>query len=103
MLHARPFSPNTINCSFFGLSRTLSVPLVHRVPRPLAAVLHVLDFGETGTRNAEELGSYSLVSLIFSLLEVPRIVLSHLQQAMKSGQRCLSGVRVGTARLTMIP
>ena len=38
-----------------GNSRTLSVPLVHRVPGPLAAVLHVPDLRETGTRNAEEL------------------------------------------------
>jgi hypothetical protein len=37
------------------VSHTLSVPLVHRVPGPLAAVLHVPDLRETGTRNAEEL------------------------------------------------
>jgi hypothetical protein len=40
------------------ISHTLSVPLVHRVPGPLAAVLHVPDLRETGTRNAEELWLY---------------------------------------------
>jgi hypothetical protein len=44
-----------------GVSRTLSVPLVHRVPGPLAAVLNVPDLGETSTGNAEELYWYILV------------------------------------------
>ena len=43
------------------MSRTLSVPLVHRVPGPLAAVLNVPDLGETSTGNAEELYWYILV------------------------------------------
>jgi hypothetical protein len=45
-----------------GKSRTLSVPLVHRVPGPLAAVLNVPDLGETSAGNAEELYVYFLVS-----------------------------------------
>jgi hypothetical protein len=44
-----------------GLSRTLSVPLVHRVPGPLAAVLNVPDLGQTSTGNAEELYECVLV------------------------------------------
>jgi hypothetical protein len=45
-----------------GKSRTLPVPLVHRVPGPLAAVLNVPDLGETSAGNAEELYVYFLVS-----------------------------------------
>jgi hypothetical protein len=44
------------------VGRTLSVPLVHRVPGPLAAVLNVPDLGETGAGDAEELCVYILVS-----------------------------------------
>jgi hypothetical protein len=44
-----------------GKSRTLSVPLIHRVPGPLAAVLNVPDLGETSAGNAEELCALILV------------------------------------------
>ena len=57
-----PNAHKIYSISLYGLfpyhvqvSHTLSVPLVHRVPGPLAAVLHVPDLRETGTRNAEEL------------------------------------------------
>jgi hypothetical protein len=53
-----------------GNPHTLSVPLVHRVPGPLAAVLHVPDLGETGTGNAEELYLYILVCWFYGMGEV---------------------------------
>lgn len=46
-----------------AIARTLPIPLIHRVPRPLAAVLHVSDLGQSCAGHAEHL-RVLLVSLI---------------------------------------
>lgn len=50
---------------------TLSIPLIHRVPWSLAAVLHVSDFRESGAGYAEHL----LYRLVFSIADPVSLVL----------------------------
>lgn len=65
------------------MSRTLPVPLVHRVPRPLSAVLHVLDLRETSAGDAEELDFPNFSIAIASSVEGFRVSRRHLRQAVE--------------------
>lgn len=87
----------------FRVSRTLPVPLVHRVPRPLAAVLHVLDLRETSAGDAEELEFPHFSIAIASFVEGSRVSRRHLRQAVRDGQQSFSGGGGTCAQLTMIP
>ena len=75
----QPISYSLFLCSSRAIdsSRTLSVPLVHRVPGPLAAVLNVPDLGETSTGNAEELYECALACWLYHMEGVSVVVGRH--------------------------
>lgn len=69
------------------------------MPRPLAAVLHVLDLRETSAGDAEELEFPHFSIAIASSVEGSRVLRRHLRRAVRDGQQSFSGGR-GDMRAT---